>query len=99
MAKRARAEQETGGAYHRIDDETGMPYWELWGVDWKDSESMSVGAAMELLPTAFPPGTRIVVIEPHMDDPRSKAYYAAEPNPLDFYPCDYDKHGESNDPH
>jgi len=59
-----RESQETGGANLEIDDETGMPYWELWGEGWKDTDRMDVGEEMKMLPTSFPPGTRIVVIEP-----------------------------------
>lgn len=93
---RKRQEQETGGANLRIDDETGMPYWELWGEGWKDSVSEEVGKAMEMLPTAFPPGTRIVVIEPDMDSDASKAFYDACAERKEFYPCDYDKYCEAD---
>jgi hypothetical protein len=47
-----------------------------------------------MLPIAFPPGTRIVVIEPGMDTPASKAFYGMLTEPRDFYPCDYDKYGD-----
>ena len=66
---------ETGGAYHEIDEDTGNPYWRLWGAGWKDDESMNPNEVMKLDPRSFPPGTRIVVIEPDVGDPKSKAFY------------------------
>ena len=55
---------ETGGANLEVDDVTDKPYWSLWGEGWKDGEDMNPGEPLQMLPTAFPPGTRIVVIEP-----------------------------------
>jgi hypothetical protein len=69
-------EQETGGARLKMDDETGRPYWSLWGEGWKDREDMDPGENVTLSPDAFPPGTRIVVIEPDMDTKVSRDFYA-----------------------
>lgn len=55
-------ETASGGAHHRICEDTGKPYWELWGEGWKDSEDMSPNEVMKMDPRSFPPGTRIVVI-------------------------------------
>ena len=33
---------ESGGAYHEIDEDTGNPYWRLWGDGWKDDESLDL---------------------------------------------------------
>ena len=76
-------EVESGGAYHRIDEDTGEPHWELWGEGWKDSDSMDPNEVMALDPRSFPPGTRIVVIEPGLDDEKSEAFYK---DPNKFYP-------------
>ena len=67
---------ETGGAELKIDDETGKPYWSLWGADWKDGEDMDAGESISLNPDTYPPGTRIVIIEPGPDSKVSREFYA-----------------------
>lgn len=79
-------ETESGGAYHEIDDETGLPYWRLWGEGWMDDERMDAGEVITFDPKAFPPGTRIVVIEPGIEDPRSVKFYELLADKRDFYP-------------
>ena len=67
--------QQTGGARLRVDEDTGKPYWSLWGEGWKDGQEMDPDENVELSPTAFPPGTRIVIIEPDMDSKVSQEFY------------------------
>lgn len=81
----------TGGGTHEIDDETGNPYWKLWGEGWKDSEEMDINEAMTLDPRSFPPGTRILVIEPDMDDPCSVEFYDRLANKKEYYPLNDDE--------
>lgn len=78
MAKRKRPQEEpcdTGGAELKINEDTGKPYWELWGADWKQADDMDDGEAMQLSPDAFPLGTRVTITEPGPDDPRSQEFY------------------------
>jgi len=65
----------SGGARLKIDEDTGKPYWSLWGEGWKDGEDMDPGEPQVLSPDAFPPGTIIEVHEPDPDDPRSQKFY------------------------
>ena len=69
-------DMETGGAVLKIDEDTGKPYWSLWGADWKDGEDMDADESIEYAPEAFPPGTRIVIIEPGPDTEVSQKFYA-----------------------
>ncbi len=79
-------EVESGGACHRVDEDTGKPYWELWGADWKDSEDMDPHEIIKFDPRHFPPGTRIVVIEPGPDSEVSQEFYASLAEKKKFYP-------------
>jgi hypothetical protein len=79
-------EAHSGGAMHRIDEETGKPFWELWGESWEDTDALDAGKPMTLDPTAFPPGTRIVIIEPCPDDPRAVAFYGRAIRQESLYP-------------
>ena len=66
---------ETGGAELCVDDETGKPYWALWGEGWKDGEDMDPGEQILLHPDTFPPGTRLVILEPDIDSKVSRKFY------------------------
>lgn len=79
-------ETESGGAYHRVDEDTGKPYWELWGEGWKDSEDMEPHEIIKFDPRHFPPGTRIVVIEPGPDTEISHEFYTSLIEHKKFYP-------------
>lgn len=76
-------ETETGQAHLEVDDVTGMPHWVLSGEGWKDSEAMSTGELIQFSPKAFPPGTRIIIMEPDMDTEVSQEFYK---EPAKFYP-------------
>ena len=68
-------ECESMGAYHRIDEDTGLAYWEAWGAGDKDSENLDPDEPIKLLASSFPPGTRIVVIEPDINSKISRDFY------------------------
>lgn len=65
---------ETGGGTLEIDEDTGKPHWVLWGADWKDEDRMDEGECMQLAPHAFPPGTRVIILEPN--SPETDKFYA-----------------------
>jgi hypothetical protein len=66
---------ETGGATLCLNEDTGLPYWELWGADWKDSCDMEDKEVIEFCPTTFPLGTKILIIEPGPDTQVSQDFY------------------------
>lgn len=66
--------EKSGGADLRFDGH-GKPYWRLWGAGWKDGESLDPGMEVSLSPEAFPPGTRIVILEPPPGDSRADNFY------------------------
>lgn len=65
-----------GGARLRIDEETGKPFWSLWGEGWKDGQDMEPGECVRLHPDTFPVGTAVVIHEPHPDSVASREFYA-----------------------
>lgn len=79
-------ETESGGAYHRVDEDTGKPYWELWGEGWMDTEDMEPCKIIKLSPKHFPPGTRIVIIEPGPDTKEASEFYRSIIEHKKFYP-------------
>ena len=85
MSKSVKREEvfEASGAYHRIDDDTGEPYWEVWAAGDKDSEELDPDEPITFKADTFPPGTRIVVLEPDIDSKESRSFYV---NPQAFYP-------------
>lgn len=65
-----------GGAKLKTDDDTGKPYWSMWGEGWKDGQDMDPGECITLNPDTFPPGTRIVIYEPGPDTKVSREFYS-----------------------
>ena len=58
--------QEYESAHWRIDvdDETGKPFWRGGGADDKGETEFGKDEPLIMHPGHFPPGTRVVVIEP-----------------------------------
>jgi hypothetical protein len=58
--------EEYESAWFRVevDDETGRPSWGGGGAGDKERTEFGSGEPLVLDPAHFPPGTRIVVIEP-----------------------------------
>ena len=79
MKNATKATEESGGATLEVDEDTGKPYWSMWGAGWKDGSDMDPGENIILNPDTFPPGTRIVIIEPDMDSKVSREFYARFP--------------------
>jgi hypothetical protein len=75
MTRNAADEIESGGASLNVDEDTGKAFWRLWGADWKDGQDMGPDEPIILNPDTFPPGTRVVVIEPSPDTPAAQNFY------------------------
>lgn len=58
--------EEYEAAHWRIDvdDETGRAFWRGAGADDKDESIFDPDEPLTMLAAHFPPGTRVVVIEP-----------------------------------
>jgi hypothetical protein len=65
-----------GGANLRTDEDTGKPFWSLWGEGWKDGQDMDPGECVVLNPDTFPAGSRVVIYEPGPDTKASREFYA-----------------------
>jgi hypothetical protein len=65
-----------GGARLSVDEETGKPFWSLWGADWMDGMDMNPGDPVRLNPGAFPTGTVVLIHEPDMDSEAAREFYA-----------------------
>lgn len=68
--------QPQGGAKLKIDEDTGTPFWSLWGEGWKDGQDMDPGELVRLNPDTFPVGSRVVIYEPPPDSKASRKFYA-----------------------
>jgi hypothetical protein len=77
-------EAESGGAELCLDEDTGQPFWDLWGAGWKGGDALDPNQLMELSPRAFPVGTRVVIVEPGPDATQD-FYRAALDGRLDDY--------------